>query len=114
MFPPLFVLPIQFVALIDQARRDARKTDTDLTFETGFKRESDWSKAKHNVRPLNLHRLGRASIAFQRAFCKQWLAALEVEEPSTAVSELDLLQAILDGIKELKPRRRRRARSEAA
>lgn len=80
----MFLLwPLQGLAVIEQAKADARLMDKHLQIELGYKRASDWTKAKQNSagHPLSLHKvLERAPAIFLRCFAYAILDALDADD----------------------------------
>jgi hypothetical protein len=82
------LLPVQATAILDDARRDLKQLDKQFGAELGFDAPPEWSKAKHNVRPLNFHQLCQASDDVQLAIARRWLAALEQKTERDLVADL--------------------------
>jgi hypothetical protein len=74
-------LPVEMRAVIERARVDIDAQDKQLAGEAGYASACDWSKAKAGTRPMDLHRIGRMSSAFQRAVIGRWTEALDLEAP---------------------------------
>lgn len=114
LFPLISLLfPIQGSVVIDDARRDAGLLDKQVGRDLGYSHESDWSKAKHGVRPLDFHRLVRGPKALQWAILRRWEAALLADEkpdtPPAGYPDCDLLDDIAAKLRQL---RRRMAKAD--
>jgi hypothetical protein len=82
------IVPVQSTAVLDEARRDLQQQDKAFAAELGFDSPAEWSKAKHNVRPLNFHQLCQAPEDVQRAIWKRWGAALDQRADKDLVADL--------------------------
>jgi hypothetical protein len=83
-----FQMPVQSTAVLDEARRELQLQDKQFGDALGFDAASEWSKAKHNVRPLNFHQLCQAPEDVQRAIWKRWGDALDQRADKDLVADL--------------------------
>jgi adenylate kinase len=83
-----FQMPVQGTTVLDEARRELQLQDKQFGDALGFDAASEWSKAKHNVRPLNFHQLCQAPEDVQRAIWKRWGDALDQRADKDLVADL--------------------------
>jgi hypothetical protein len=105
MFPML--LPVQLSAVIERAKKDARLMDKEIQADLGFKYPADWTRAKQGTRPLDFHRLAKASPAFLRALGRALIDAAREEampEAPGVALDRDLIEDAIQMLERLKPR----------
>lgn len=105
MFPML--VPIQLSAVIERAKRDARLMDKEIQADLGFKYPADWTRAKNGSRPLDFHRLAKASPVFLRALGRALIEATRDDAIAEAAGfdlDRDLIEDAIQMLERLKPR----------
>jgi hypothetical protein len=84
-----FAMPIQVDAILEDTARELHLSDKELAAELGYEHFSSYSKAKHGVRPFDLHHIcAHASDAAQQAFHRAALAALKQRTDRDLVADL--------------------------